>query len=371
MKKPIRVLHVIGKMDRAGAETLILNIYRNIDRSKIQFDFVVHTNQIGDYDEEIKELGGKIYHAPNYKIYNKLEYKKFWNNFFNEHSEYKIIHGHIRSSASIYLKIAKKHGVYTICHSHNTKGKGIMGKFHQIITRNIPKYTDYFFGCSNQAIIDGFGRKVYDKYNHQVLNNGIEAKEYVYDKKIDKKYRKQFNLENSFIVGHVGRFTAQKNHKYLIDVFKQIKEQEENSKLVLIGRGELEQEVSEYINQKGLKEDVLLLGVRSDINKLLMMFDAFVFPSIFEGLGIALIEAEAAGLKCFVSENIQKEAVISNDVYRLQLSDSPKTWADTILREAKNYKKQNNLKLVEKNNYDIKKITKQIEKFYKDISKKL
>ena len=160
-KEPIRILQVIGKMDRAGAETLIMNIYRNIDRNKVQFDFVVHTDEAGDYDDEIRKLGGKIYCAPRYKIYNKFEYSRFWKKFFNEHKEYKVMHGHIRSCAPIYLKAAKKNKVFSIIHSHSTYDKRVINLFYKMLTYNIRNTADHFFGCSTQSVIDGFGKKIY------------------------------------------------------------------------------------------------------------------------------------------------------------------------------------------------------------------
>ena len=368
MSKPIRILHVIGKMDRAGAETLLMSIYRNIDRSKVQFDFIVHGNDKGDYDDEIKSLGGRIYHAPKYKIYNFLEYSAFFKKFFENNKEYSIIHGHMRSSASIYLRIAKRFGLYTICHSHNTRSKGIRSKLYTILTRNIPKYTDYFFGCSKQAIIDGFGEKICADSNiSSVIYNGIELDKYIYNKDISDKYKKEFNLENSFVVGHIGRFSLQKNHKFLIDVFEQIKNKKDNAKLVLVGRGELEEEIKRYVDDKNLSDDVLFLGVRDDVGNLLMMFDCFIFPSVFEGLGIALIEAQATGLRCFVSEAIQKEAILSSDVYKLDLNQDPKEWADCILKNAIKYKRTNNSKLIKDNKYDIMETTKYLQKFYLNI----
>ena len=157
--KKIRILHVLGSLNMGGAETLIMNLYRNIDRDKIQFDFVVHTNKIGLYEDEIKELGGKIYRIQRYKGINHFSYKKEWNNFFEEHKEYKIIHGHMRSTASIYLKIAKKYGRITIAHSHNTSnGHGFSSLVKKILQYNIRNVSDYFMGCSYEANKRLFGK---------------------------------------------------------------------------------------------------------------------------------------------------------------------------------------------------------------------
>lgn len=363
MKKTIRILQVIGKMDRAGAETLIMNIYRNIDREKIQFDFVVHDTEEGDFDQEIKKLGGKIYYAPRYKIYNSISYKKFWIDFLKKHKEYNIIHGHIRSCASIYLKVAKENKIYTICHSHATKNKGIRGILYQILTKDIKKYTNYFFGCSTNAIIDAFGKRVAQSDNSEVLYNAIDTNSFKYNEKISKEYKKKLNLENKYIIGHIGRLSPEKNHKFLIDVFEKIVKERKNSVLVLVGKGPLESNLKEYAKNKNILDKVIFLGIRDDIASLLMMFDVFVFPSIYEGLGISLVEAQASGLKCIASDSIQDEAIITNNVTRLSLKDSIENWKNNILKIKKGYRRtiEKNTKI---NKYNINEVTKHIEKFY-------
>ena len=184
MKKPERILHVLGSLNMGGAETLVMNIYRNIDRNKFQFDFVVHGNTIGKYEKEILALGGKIYHIDEYRVYNHLKYKKIWSVFFKEHPEYKIIHGHMRSTASIYLKIAKKYGLKTISHSHSiSNGKGVKSIVKRILQHNIPKYADYMLGCSQKANIWLYGKKNSLKDNCLILPNGIDNQRFVFDAK--------------------------------------------------------------------------------------------------------------------------------------------------------------------------------------------
>ena len=363
-KKAIRVLQVIGKMDRAGAETLIMNIYRNIDRSKVQFDFVVHTNDVSDYDSEIKKLGGNIYHAPQYKIYNRLEYSKFWKDFFKVHKEYKVIHGHIRSCAPIYLKIAKKNNVFTIAHSHNSYNKQFINVFYKILTYNIRNIADYFFGCSTQSVIDGFGKKIYKSKNYEIIKNGIVPSNYKFDKNKSINYKKELGVENKFVVGHVGRFDTQKNHLFLIDVFEQIKKKHKDSVLILVGRGPLEDKIKNYVKSKGLEQDVKFLGVRDDVNNLLMAFDVFVFPSLFEGLPVVMVEAQATGLKCFISDVITDEAVLSDYVVKLSLNDSLETWSDTIIKFGLKYKKKNCEELLKNKGFDIRETARKIENEY-------
>lgn len=370
-KKVIRVLQVIGKMDRAGAETLLMNIYRNIDRTKVQFDFVVHTDEVGDYDKEIKKLGGRIYHAPKYKIYNMIEYSNFWKNFFKEHKEYKIIHGHIRSCAPIYLKIARKNKVMALIHSHNSYDKRMINIFYKILTYKIRYRADYFFGCSTQSILDGFGNKIFSDKRYKIIKNGINPCNYQYNKNIAIDYKKKLGIEKKFVVGHVGRFDSQKNHLFLIDVFEQIKKKRKDSVLLLIGRGPLESKIKEYVKSKGLEKNVMFLGVRDDVDKLLMTFDVFVFPSLYEGLPVVMVEAQASGLKCFVSEVITDEAILSDYVVKLPLSYSPISWADRIIEDGLKYERKNCIELIRNKGFDIKETAKELEckyiKFYKEI----
>ena len=360
----IRVLQVIGKMNRAGAETLIMNIYRNIDRDKVQFDFVVHGNEKCDYDDEIEKMGGIIYHAPTYKIYNYLEYKKWWKNFFKEHKEYVIMHGHIRSSAPIYLKEAKKHRLYTIVHSHSADRRDFRGFLFHMLTYNIRKYADFFYGCSAEALKNAFGKKVLESSNSQVLKNGIDVKKYIFNQKKREDLRKKMGIDDYFVIGHIGRFTYAKNHRFLIDVFEQILKKNKKSVLILVGRGELEGEIKKYIETKKLSNNIKFLGVREDVNDLLMSFDAFVFPSFFEGLSVVGIEAQATGIKCFVSEAFTDEGILSNNVYKLSLSNTPEEWANCILKEATNYERKDFSKIVNQKGFNIVETARQIEKFY-------
>ena len=212
MKKPERILHVLGSLNMGGAETLVMNIYRNIDRNKFQFDFVVHGKDIGKYEEEILSFGGKVYHIDEYRVYNHFKYKNIWNNFFNEHEEYKIIHGHMRSTASIYLKIAKKHGLKTICHSHNTSnGKGFKSVIKKLLQSRIKKSCDMYIGCSYDANKWLFGETIAKSNDCYVLNNGIDTNFFKYDEKKRNNVRSELGLTDELLVGNVGRLCYQKN----------------------------------------------------------------------------------------------------------------------------------------------------------------
>lgn len=361
----IRILHVIGKMDRAGAEMMIMNYYRNIDRDKVQFDFLVHTNKKGDFDDEIKALGGKIYYLPQFKGYNYAKYKRACKVFFAKHNEYKAVHGHIGSCASIYLHEAKKKGIFTIAHSHNTADKNYIRKnLYKILTYKTRCVADYFFACSLQAGIDRFGKQVVNQDNFKILKNAINARDFQYTEEKRKKLVKQWNPNNEIIIGHIGRFHKQKNHEFIIEVFDKLSKKYDNIKLYLVGEGEEKEKIQLLVKNKRLNNKVEFLGIRNDINDLMMVFDLFFFPSIYEGLGVVLIEAQAAGLTCIVSEAIVDEAIITQDVIKISLQDSIDIWVTKIEESIKNQKRHNNYEIVKNAHYDIEDAAMKLQEFY-------
>ncbi|MDD7792771.1 glycosyltransferase family 1 protein [Clostridium sp. 'White wine YQ'] len=365
MKYPIRILHVLGGLNRGGAETMVMNLYRNIDRSKVQFDFIVHTENKCDYDDEIKSLGGKIYSIPRYKGKNHIQYKKVWNSFFEEHPEYKIIHGHVRSTASIYLKIAKRNNLKTIAHSHNTSsGKGLSAFVKNILQYPIRYTADYLFTCSLTAGEWLYGKKACKQKKFHIIKNAINSKQYIFNQEIRDKVRKEFNIENSFVIGHIGRFHLQKNHNYLIEIFKEVHEKEPKAVLMLIGEGELQQKIEKKVNDLGLDNSVIFTGVRSDIPELLQAMDIFVFPSLYEGLGIVVIEAQASGLQCVVSDTVPRETNIANTIEYVSLKDSYRYWGETILKYFDNCKRKNTRDQIMNSGYDIKQTSEWLQNFY-------
>lgn len=337
----IRVLQVLGGLNRGGAETMVMNLYRDIDRNKIQFDFIKHTESKCAYDDEIKELGGRIYSIPKYKVYNHFQYKKAWNNFFKKHPEYKIIHGHVRSTATIYLKIAKKYGLYAIAHSHSTSsGKGIKAIIKNMLQFRIRYITDYFMGCSKEANEWLYGKKIANSEKCIILHNAIDVEKYTYNEDIRNKLRKELNIkEDEMVVGNIGRFSYMKNHKFLIDIFEKLCKTE-NCKLLLVGDGELKNDIQNIVKNKHLESKVIFTGVRSDVNEILQAMDIFVMPSIFEGLPVTLIEAQASGVPSLITNIITKEVDITPLIYRENLKNEPLIWANKIKEILKNFNRR-------------------------------
>lgn len=371
LQRMLRILHVIGAMGSGGAEAMLMNLYRAVDRTCIQFDFVVHTEQKAFYDDEIESLGGHIYRTQRFNGANLLIYRRFWNAFFEEHPEYSIVHGHINSSAAIYLSIAKKHGCVAVVHSHATRNqeKSLRAYAFFAFAYPIRYIADYFFACSRQAGLDRFGEQVVSSQKFEVLNNGIKASDYVFDATIRAKVRKRYGLaDDTLIVGHVGRFTFAKNHDFLIDIFQEIHQMQPNSKLWLVGTGELENEIREKVNRLSLSDVVVFVGQTKDVCEYLQAMDVFVFPSVFEGLGIALVEAQAAGLPCIVSENIQSEANIGCGLVKtLNISEGSHKWAKEAL-QSKSVDRVDTSPNVLQAGLDIEKTAHYLQMFYEKVA---
>ncbi|MDX9917724.1 MAG: glycosyltransferase family 1 protein [Gudongella sp.] len=328
----IRVLHVLGRLDRGGAETFVMNIYRKIDRSKIQFDFIKHTKDKCDYDDEIIDLGGRIFSLPRYNVKNHFQYKRKWKDFFREHPEISAVHGHMRSTASIYLDIARVNEIVTIAHSHSTASRGSLVErlIKKLLQLPLRYRVDYLFACSNDAGKWLFGKSVVLKENYVLFKNSIDIEKFLFNQIKRDEMRKLLGVENKIVIGHVGSFTYPKNHKFLIQIFSEVKRKNQNLVLLLLGDGELKDSIIKQLKDLDVIDDAILLGNQPNISDYLQAMDVFVFPSIFEGLGISLIEAQVSGLPCIISEKIPNEAIISEKVYKISLR-KVEDWAKQIL----------------------------------------
>ena len=366
----IRVLQVFHGMDCGGAETMIMNLYRHIDRTIVQFDFLVHTTKKCFFDDEIKQLGGNIYYVPYYKVTNGRQYKTALNQFFESHPEIKIVHGHLGSCAHIYLQIAKKYGCFAIAHSHSTKPNGLSLKkiLYRIFTYKTRRIADYFLGCSEEATNYRFGKKIAQSDICFVLKNAIDSKKYIYSDQNRTEIRSEFAIrKEDFVIGHIGRMDEGKNQTFLVDVFHNIYKKNRNSRLILVGSGYLKKELEEKVEQLGLKENVIFTGVRSDANKILSAMDVFVFPSLFEGLGIVAIEAQTAGLHVVCSDTIPKEVEVTSLVDFHSLNEPAETWANAVFKYSEPYVRSNMQQEIIKAGYDIRTTAKWLENFYVSI----
>lgn len=357
-----KVLHVLNRMGYGGIEAFIMNIYRNIDHSLLQFDFALHSEKPGEYDDEIKNMGGNIIIFPQRRK-QLIRYYKAWDIFLKEDGKkYEAIHMHVSSLTTIIpIVLAKKYNIKTrIVHAHSTSQKGILHTILSYINKiRISKYATKLLACSSEA-----GNYVFGKNHYGLFNNGIKLKDYMFNTEKRKKWRKNLNLKDDEIaLVHVGRFTYAKNHTFLIDIFNEIKLKKDNYKLFLVGTGELEAEIKLKVERLGLNDNIIFLGTRNDVSDILQAMDIFVFPSNFEGLPVAMVEAQASGLPIFASSNISPEVKISDLVEFISLDKGAKYWASKILK-IKVVQRINMTQVILDNNYDIDDICKNIEKIY-------
>lgn len=363
MQYPIRVLHVVVNMNRGGAETLIMNLYRNIDRNLVQFDFLVHKNE-GAFEKEITALGGKIYRIPYITDVGHIGYIKALNKFFIEHNEYKILHSHMDSMSGLVLQAANNAGIpIRISHSHNTQNEGnILGKIYkEFIKTKIISNSTNLLACSEAAADWLFGRK---SDNALIIKNGVEGKRFQYSDELRRIKRSELGIaDNNLVIGHVGRFYLQKNHAYLIEIFSELKKEYPNSLLLLIGDGPLKCDMEKKVEELKINDSVYFLGIRGDVEQLLQAMDVLVFPSHHEGLPLTIIEAQASGLKCVVSNAVPKAADIgANLITFIDLKADINKW----VREAsKKYSRNESVsKHLKKAGYDITYTAKETQNFY-------
>lgn len=370
MVKKISIINSVSCMNRAGQETLLMNILRNIDKDKFQFDFLCSVHQKGDYDDEIHELGGRIFYLPP----SKLTGIKFFSyigtilsvySFLRKNKEYQEFHIHNYHAFSSFLEIvgAKMAGVKKVLlHSHNTSAPHI--RLHYVFRSLLNLVSFQRLACSRAAAVWMYGAKA-DKA--VVIKNGIILDEFKYREEWRKNKRKELGIaDDVFLVGHVGRFNYQKNHMFLLDIFAEIHQKNKKSVLMLVGKGELFDDVKNKIHDLNLDEAVILAGVRSDVNELLSCFDVMLFPSLFEGLSVTLVEAQAAGLPCVVSDTNSPEVILTECVHFVSLKKSASEWADITISMANNGRLDTTIAL-QQHGYDIKQSVKKLESIYADL----
>lgn len=335
MQEPIRIVHNIASLHLGGSQAFVMNMYRNIDRSKVQFDFVVTPETKEGFYDEITNLGGKIFSCPRYKVTNHIQYNKWWDDFFNEHPEYKVIHGHVRSTASIYLKIAKRHGLVTITHSHSTSnGNGISAIVKRIMQLPIRKQADYLFACSDKAGKWLYGEKAITQQNYYMIPNGVDLKRFEFD--VNKRNQMRMTLgikKDMMILGHIGRLSTPKNHKFLLNVFNKYHKINSNSKLLLVGDGELFDCIKEHIDKLNISDAVIMTGSKQNTEDYYQVMDIFVFPSLWEGLPVSVVEAQANGLQCLISDVITHDVDLTDLIQYLPLDEE--LWLGAIVEAHK------------------------------------
>lgn len=364
---PVRVLNVLGTTNLGGAESRVMELYRAIDRDKVQFDFLVHTEKEGQYSEEIRRLGGRIYSVPRFRVYNILLYKRALRRFFRGHNEFAAVQGHMTSTASIYLPIAKKAGVpVTIAHARSAGvDPGIKGLLTKVIRYPLKYRADYCFTCSAEAAEAVYGRKWVEQGNVRTIPNAVDVQRFGFKSEVREQMRAELGFTGKFVIGHVGRFGFMKNHSYLIDIFAELCKMRDDAVLALIGKGELENAVREKVRALGLADKVFFLGNRLDVERYYQAFDYFVFPSTFEGLPGSVIEAQASGLHCLISDQVTKEVALTELVTYRSIEEPAANWAGEIMRNAKTALERKDMReMISGKDFDVRGQAAKMEAFY-------
>lgn len=350
---PIRVLQIMGIVESGGVEAVIMNYYRHIDKSKVQFDFVMHKGSNQNYINEAKSKGAKVYEVTPYtKNIIKFTYEIYK---IIKEGNYKIVHSNMNALSGFPLFAAYLAGVKVrILHNHTTDSmeERLRTLVKRLLRPFAKAFANRYWACSKLAGEWMYGKKAVESGKVTIINNAIDLDKFAFNQEKRHVLRKELGVESKFVVGHVGRFMKQKNHDYLIDVFAEISNKKENAVLLLIGEGSLMGVIKEKVKSLGLIEKVVFLGARSDVADLYNVMDVFVLPSLYEGFGMVTIEAQVNNVPVIVSTEVPTEVVISNNIKFIKLTNGIKKWSESIVRlEVREHHKLQDISI--KNRFDI------------------
>lgn len=374
MNEPVHVLVLDTVMDRGGAETMTMNYMRHMDRSKVQYDFLVNRDYKAAYEDEIARLGGKVYRMCPLYPQDFVKYKRQFRGFLMAHPQYRIIHSNLEERSYFALRIAKEMGVpVRIAHAHNRPvGFDLKSIVREYFRFRLPPYATHYFACGQEAGDWLFGEKNRARVIQE--RNAVDTAQYRYDAATAKAVRAEYHVpDGCFVLGHVGRFFPQKNHMQLVDIFNAVHDARPNSRLWMVGGGELDDalknQVKAKVHELGLDDAVTFTGVRTDVNRLMRGMDAFVLPSLFEGFPMTMIEAQSAGLPCTISDRVPPQCDVTGRVQVVPLESSPEEWAKRILAQYdgdKGFDRAQGAALVTDAGYDIVKNAAWLQNFYLD-----
>lgn len=370
--RKIKVLQVIGSLRVGGAELVALNFYKYIDRTRFSFDYLVYGEEIGKLEDEVYRLGGRVIRISSPKN-GYLKFIKNVRKIMQSYGPYDIVHSHPLFNSGFIVKAGYMEKIpIRIAHAHssryNEKSSLLKKVYMEFMRYNMRKFSTHLFACSKDAGNYLFGEKWFKEKGY-IIKNGIDVEKYVYNESIRNKVRRELQLNGEFLVGNVGRLCDAKNQNFILDIFKKIKENHLDSKLVFVGDGPLKEQLKKRAQKLNIENDVLFLGIRNDVNQLLQGMDVFVFPSKYEGFGIAVVEAQAAGLQCIISNSIPEEVEITNLVDRVSLSANASTWAEKILKYRNGYKRRNMQKELVLKGYDINLTMQKVFDIYNQLEK--
>ena len=375
MTKPLRILQM-APIRMGGITELVLSLSENMDHSKIIFDYLTFVDTFEDARKRAEAFGGIVYRVDLQNIHNPIVrgLKKYYGiKKLVKENDFDVVHINTSTPYEVFVAIAAKAGGarHIIMHSHNTNyypGQKLI-KLSYIFKKMIPRYVTSFFACSDEAALFMFPIKIIESKEYNIIKNGVDSDQYKFNKKVREEYRKRYGFESNFVIANIGRFNVQKNHSYLIDIFKEIIQLDSSARLLLVGVGETEAKIKEKVNQYGLQEYVTFFGLSNEVKNILQMVDVVVMPSLYEGLPVVGIEAQAAGLPILMSDVVTKEMKITDGVEYVSLEESPKTWAKHILKQ-KGYIRRDTSDEISAAGFDIKSTAVYLETYYINMCQK-
>lgn len=370
-KETVRILIWGMSENIGGIETFIMNVYRNINRRKVQFDFLCsHDSLPIAYEDEIISMGGRVFRIMYSERESIIKSRTCLKNFFKEHPEIKGVHVHANFPYAFPLKYAKKAGIkLRILHSHNSAG--IDAKKHGLkkildsirkkqVAYQINKYPTMYLACSDIA-----GKYMFHNKSFRWIKNGINVNEFSFDEEIRKEYRERLGIDDdTVVVGFIGRYREQKNPLYLLEIFKEYININKKAVLVMIGIGEMQGVIDKQIRDLALENKVIQLGKREDTNNLYQMMDAFLLPSLYEGLPVVLVEAQTSGLPCFVSDTITRQVQLTDLINYYSIESNPIQWAKQVDEQIKQYQRKDYSAKVACAGFDMVDVAKELERIY-------
>lgn len=371
MSEKVKVLYFIDRMLRGGIQTFVIENMKHMDKNKIQIDYLLLDDGVKyELEDTLKEMESNVYKLKGVWLRKPTDYFNYFkkiDDFFSQHNDYKVVHLHSSSKNFYILKSAKKYGIpVRIAHSHNI---GFQSKNKiQIMIGNLckpllKKYATDYFACAYLAGEWLFGKKAVKDGKVRVIHNAVEYEKFKFNEEKRIEIRNRLNINEKLVIGNVGRFSEQKNHEFLIDIFNEIHKKNKMSTLMLIGKGEKEELIRKKVKELGLENDVIFMGFCDNVNELMWAMDIFLMPSLHEGLPVVGIEAQAAGLPCFMSKYvITDEVKITELVKFIELKQSPREWAEEILNS--DLSRKNTKAEIEQARYLIMDTAKELENFY-------
>ena len=328
----IRILQSVSNMDRGGIETMLMNYYRHMDRTLVQFDFLANKSKPGNYNEEIRALGGRIFLSPGLNPLHYPQYIRFMKELLAREKDIRVLHAHNEAMGLYALRGAKAAGLQArIAHAHNTCiVRDYKWPLKMLCKPQLADTATALWGCGRDAGIYFFGKKNWEARG-MIVHNAIELDRFRFDPETRARMRREYGLDGHTVIGHVGRFNVQKNHSRLLDIFAAYLHQDASALLLLLGEGELETTMKQKAQQLGIAESVRFTGLQSNVNEWYQAMDMFVMPSLFEGLPVVGVEAQASGLPCLFSDAVTDEVALSAQAKRLSLQADDGAWAKALL----------------------------------------